>query len=536
MSCFIDIQSDTNIARGIKIKLMSELSVYMNESNLTDDSNIAGVRAVVNPSDEMIKEAHQINTILYWIAYNKNLQINDKTFYNFKLRCLHLSALTVSSIERILLILVPAGVFKEEPDRDVAKQETAENESTLSFDAIAPKYSLDKVVMNETNRSQIQRAISLVNSQKKIFEEWGFSEIDPYTKTILCFYGQPGTGKTMCAHALARALGKKIIIASYAAIESKWVGEGPKNLKKIFKDAEAQDAVLFFDEADSFLSKRINSAETGSDKHYNRMTNEMFQLLEDYNGVIVFATNLVQDFDKAFKSRILAFVEFHKPDYETRIELIKVLTPAKVPLAYPLSEEEHGKLSDISDGFSGREIRKAVLTSLAFAAEKGLDELSFAEFEYGFDAIRDETMSIEKSMEEDSSSNYMKDFLIENETNGYMMDVCLKALWQGEINDKQRKYIYQVSKVLNLSMPDLTISYRQKHLGEATVNINSANRQYECLKYVCEILSISDMPGERKHEFLQSLSLDTGDFGKGELENYLKMLTNINQYKTLSTR
>ena len=112
MSCFIDIQSDTNIARGVKIKLMSELSVYMNESNLTDDSNIAGVRAVVNPSDEMIKEAHQINTILYWIAYNKNLQINDKTFYNFKLRCLHLSALTVSSIDLILLILVPAGVFK----------------------------------------------------------------------------------------------------------------------------------------------------------------------------------------------------------------------------------------------------------------------------------------------------------------------------------------------------------------------------------------------------------------------------------------
>lgn len=535
MNCFVDIQSNTDIARGVDIKLMSELSAYMNESNLTDDSNIAGVRAVINPPDEMVKEAQQINTILYWIAYSNNLRVNDKTFYNFKLRCLHLSALTVSSIERILLILVPADAFKEESDRDVSKQEHAENESTLSFDAIAPKYSLDKVVMNEANRSQIQRAISLVNSQKMIFGEWGFSEIDPHTKTILCFYGQPGTGKTMCAHALARALGKKIIIASYAAIESKWVGEGPKNLKKIFKDAGAQDAVLFFDEADSFLSKRINSAETGSDKHYNRMTNEMFQLLEDYNGVIVFATNLVQDFDKAFKSRILAFVEFQKPDYETRIELIKVLTPAKVPLAHPLSEEEHGRLSAISDGFSGREIRKAVLTSLAFAAEKGLDELSFAEFEYGFDTIRNETISIEKSMEEDSS-NYMKDFLIENETNGYIMDVCLKTLWQGEMNDKQKKYIYQVSKLLNLSMPDLTISYRQKLLDDATANINSAKRQCECLKHVCEILSISDISDGQKHEFLQSLSLDTGDFGKDEMENYLKMLTIINQHKILSTR
>ena len=121
MNCFVDIQSNTDIAHGVNIKLMSELSAYMNESNLTDDSNIAGVRAVINPSDEMVKEAQQINTILYWIAYNKNLRINDKTFYNFKLRCLHLSALTVNSIERILLILIPSDAFKEESDRDVSK-------------------------------------------------------------------------------------------------------------------------------------------------------------------------------------------------------------------------------------------------------------------------------------------------------------------------------------------------------------------------------------------------------------------------------
>ena len=144
-------------------------------------------------------------------------------------------------------------------------------------------------------------------------------------------------------------------------------------------------------------------------------------------------------------------------------------------------------------------------------------------------------MSIEKSMEKDSS-NYMKEFLIENETNGYIMDVCLKALWQGEINNKQKKYVYQISKVLNLGMPDLTISYRQKQLDDATANINSAKRQCECLKYVCEILSISDISDEQKHEFLQSLSLDTGDFGKDEMENYLKMLTIINQHKILSTR
>lgn len=530
MNCFVDIKCHSEISADVYLKLLSELSQFMNDSNLIPGSNIEGIRAEINPSEDLISNAQQINTKLYWIAYNKDLRVNEMIFCNFKLRCLHLSALKSSLINKILLVIVPTINSLASDKNKEQESPKEENESNLIFEAVTPKYQLDKVLLNEENRRQIKRAISLVNSRKKIFEDWGFSEIDPHTKTILCFYGPPGTGKTMCAHAMANVLGKKIIIASYATIESKWVGEGPKNLKKIFKDAEAQDALLFFDEADSFLSRRIDSAETGSDKHYNRMTNEMFQLLEDYNGIVVFATNLVKDFDKAFKSRILSFVEFEKPDQETRIKLIKLLIPTKVPMTSPMTVEEFSKLSALSDGFSGREVRKAILTTLAHAVENEIEKLSYKEFEVGFASVKEEIKSIERSMEGESN-RYIHEFIMENETNNYIMDVCLKALWQAdEIVDSQKKYIYQLSKILNLSMPDLSISYKNKDIEDAINDITKNGRQKECLKYIGEIFSISNMYNDRMSRFIDSIS-ESFDIDNGEIKQYINILTILNDKK-----
>ena len=96
MNCFVDIKCHSEISTDVYLKLLSELSQFMNDSNLISGSNIEGIRAEINPSEDLISNAQQINTKLYWIAYNKDLKINEKTFYNFKLRCLHLSALKSS--------------------------------------------------------------------------------------------------------------------------------------------------------------------------------------------------------------------------------------------------------------------------------------------------------------------------------------------------------------------------------------------------------------------------------------------------------
>ncbi|MGC8140941.1 AAA family ATPase, partial [Salmonella enterica] len=79
----------------------------------------------------------------------------------------------------------------------------------------------------------------------------------------------------------------------------------PKNLQAAFDVAKNNDCVLFFDEADSFLGKRITNVVQGADQALNSLRSQMLILLEEFKGIVIFATNLVTNFDTAFESRIL---------------------------------------------------------------------------------------------------------------------------------------------------------------------------------------------------------------------------------------
>lgn len=331
----------------------------------------------------------------------------------------------------------------------------------------------------------------------------------------------------MCACAGFRTW-KKILIASYASIESKWVGEGPKNLQKIFHDAETQDAILFFDEADSFLSKRVNNAETGSDKHYNRMSNEMFKLLEDYNGTIIFATNLVSDFDKAFKSRILAFIEFEKPDFEARKELIRIMIPSRLPMTKELSCSDLDDLATISEGFSGREIRKAMLTTLSEGAMNNVTSFSIEQFLTGFNSVKEETLAIDKTISGDSVSDSIEDYLQYNTENQAIIGVCLKTLWQfEELNDLAKWHLTRICKVFNIDYPDLSISYKNKNITEDVQVINRANRVRECAMYCCELFAYQKSQSDSLTQNIDSILMEMGVNNIEEYHNYINAIIKI---------
>ena len=111
----------------------------------------------------------------------------------------------------------------EEPQVNVQSQNN--NKPRIEFELSEPFYSMEELVLPILTKSELQRAIALRRFQKEVFEDWGFSNTHKYdNKMIINLYGEPGTGKTMAAHAIAKSLNKKIILINYGDIESKFFG------------------------------------------------------------------------------------------------------------------------------------------------------------------------------------------------------------------------------------------------------------------------------------------------------------------------
>lgn len=461
-----------------------------------------------------------------FVGFSEEIESDDTNRRAFLFECMAIKD-TIIDNSRIIVLIISSSNFinirSNKTNNDVGE---VEENSTVAFDATKPKFSLDKVILDEDTRNQINRSLALIRNQRLIFDTWGFRDVDPNTKTILCFFGSPGTGKTMCAHAIANELGRNIMIASYASIESKWVGEGPKNMRRIFDDAREQDAILFFDEADSFLSKRVNNAETGSEKHYNRMSNEIFQLLEDFDGVVIFATNLVTDFDKAFKSRILSFIEFTLPDEKTRKRLIQSMIPSKLPLANPITDYDLEILASASDGFSGREIRKALLTSLSEAALNSKSTLSIDDLLIGFVSVLSERKAIEDTATRER--NIISDYLVVSEQNAAIIDFCHWAFDQQiKASDSSKESLYKICKVLNSEMPDLSISYKDKNLENTAKIIEDADRSEETLIYVAQILSNANISASEASDIIEIAAAKLHSLKAADVTTYYNLTKKI---------
>src|SRR6266576_1654699 len=113
------------------------------------------------------------------------------------------------------------------------------------------------VILPPATRAALDEALSLVRSHELIFTQWGLGERHSSGLGLAFnFAGPPGTGKTICAEAIAHELGMKLLVVNYAEVESMWMGETPKNIVAAFRAATEQNAVLFFDEADAIASRR----------------------------------------------------------------------------------------------------------------------------------------------------------------------------------------------------------------------------------------------------------------------------------------
>jgi AAA+ superfamily predicted ATPase len=177
-----------------------------------------------------------------------------------------------------------------------------------------------------------------------LLQEWEMAKkLKPGYKTL--FYGPPGTGKTLTAALLGKKMNLDVYRIDLSRIVSKYIGETEKNLSKVFDRAEKQGWILFFDEADALFGKRT-SVNDAHDRYANQEVSYLLQRIEDYDGLVILATNLKNNLDEAFMRRFQSSIFFPMPQPDERLLLWKKGFPeqakleAKVDLATIASSHE----------------------------------------------------------------------------------------------------------------------------------------------------------------------------------------------------
>ncbi|MDM0082963.1 AAA family ATPase [Variovorax sp. J31P179] len=188
----------------------------------------------------------------------------------------------------------------------------------------------------------------------------------------LCFYGAPGTGKTALAEHIAKAIGRPLIIKQASDLMSKYVGETEQNMAAMFKEAEAEKAVLLLDEADSFLQDR-----RGAQRTYEvTEVNEMLQGMERFDGIFVCTTNLLDRLDQAALRRFTFKIKFMPLTGEQRERMF--VTEALAGDAAQLTHEiklRLARLPQLCPGDFAAVKRQTDILAVAFSADEFLEQL-----------------------------------------------------------------------------------------------------------------------------------------------------------------
>jgi ATP-dependent 26S proteasome regulatory subunit len=267
--------------------------------------------------------------------------------------------------------------------RPAADDELSLAERAARYVAEPPRYRFDQLVAPPHLRESLLTAVEALRRRPLVYDEWGLRAIEPSPITALNLHGPPGTGKSLAAHAIADRLGVPILTAGYAELESKFHGDGTKNVQAVFAAAEKHGALLFVDEADSLLSHRLTNVTQGSDQAINSMRSQIVLCLDRFEGIVVFATNLVSNYDQAFRSRVRHF-GFTLPDAAGRTEIWRRLLVPRLPRA---ADVDLARLVEQTEGFSGRELKLAVITAAERTAIAGRPAVTAADFAAAIDQI-----------------------------------------------------------------------------------------------------------------------------------------------------
>ena len=227
-------------------------------------------------------------------------------------------------------------------------------------------YTLEQLKLPPAQKQSLENICNHVRYRHQVYDIWNMESQFAYGRNISAlFVGAPGTGKTMAVHVMANMLQLPLYRIDLSQVVDKYIGETEKRLEEIFSTAEKSNVILFFDEADSIFGKRseVNDAK---DKYANTEVSYILQRMEQYDGIVILATNYKKNIDEAFMRRIRYLVEFTLPNAELRMEIWKSSFAKEVPL----DGIDFEYLSQQFE-FAGGSIKNIVLNATFLAAASG---------------------------------------------------------------------------------------------------------------------------------------------------------------------
>lgn len=228
-------------------------------------------------------------------------------------------------------------------------------------------FSLSDVKTSEANKKILNDIKNQVLERSRVYTDWNMSSKYSYGRCVsVILAGPPGTGKTMAVHALSTELGLELYKVDLSQLVDKYIGETEKRLEDIFKKAESSNMILFFDEADAIMGKRSETKDA-HDKYANTEIAYILQRIEEYDGIVILATNYLQNIDPAFMRRIKYVVNFDIPDIETRKNIWMSSFAPQVPLANDIDFDYLAESFELSGG----NIKNIVLNATFLAAADG---------------------------------------------------------------------------------------------------------------------------------------------------------------------
>lgn len=230
---------------------------------------------------------------------------------------------------------------------------------------IIPLHTWEDIVLPADIKAQLKEIRLYIKHKGTVYSDWKFDKKLSLGKGLnALFSGPSGTGKTMAAQIIAKEAKLDIYKIDLSSVISKYIGETEKNLSKIFKEAETSNAILFFDEADALFGKR-SEIKDAHDRYANIETGYLLQKMEEYEGVVILATNLSKNIDDAFLRRMQFIVEFPFPDKILRKQIWIKIFPEEAPLSNDIN------FNFISEKLklAGGNIKNIAIASAFYAAD-----------------------------------------------------------------------------------------------------------------------------------------------------------------------